>query len=477
MKIGKEKILKGDPLNLLYDGMALFADPIHQYIAFTIPVTPGEKAEKDLIDSPWIQRLRQICQLQSSKWVYPSAEHSRFQHSIGAMHVAGRFAKHLYPTLKKIAKNCPSENFIEELLRVTALLHDVGHGPFGHFFDENFLDQFGITHEDIGQAIIIKELGRIIKQIRRSPGGSFRKNERLNPEYVAFLIKKTEVNTTNYYPKWLQLLLPLFNGIYTVDNMDYVLRDSYMCGVAIGPVDIDRLIYYTFYTEKGLTLHKSGTSALTMFLNARLYLYSNVYYHRTTRAIDMHLKEIFNDTIGKIFPYNPIENLKEYLELSDWSLTQEVMLWKHSGEKDKKKLSKEWDMILQRQPKWKMVYDKTISIKELEVGRTVIKDEDLEKRIRANLPTKFKEHKFLVDTAVQDPRPENPVSMEQRQIYIFDPITKKVSTEMLKELFEYIPSKIIHYRVFALDHSFDKELCEAAEKGLKPKKDGIKTNV
>ena len=260
--------------------------------------------------------------------------------------------------------------------------------------------------------------------------------------------------------------------------MDYILRDSYMCGVAIGPVDIDRLIYYTFYSNEGLTLHKSGSSALTMFLNARLYLYSNVYYHRTTRAIDMHLKEIFNETIKKLFSdKNPIENLKEYLELSDWSLTQEVTKWKNSRDEDKVNLSKEWEMIINRQPKWKMVYDKTISIKELEVGRTVIKDEDLEERIRANLPAKFKENKFLVDTAVQDPRPENPVSMEQRQIYIFDPITKKVSTEMLKELFEYIPSKIIHYRVFALDHSFDKELCEAAEKGLKPKKDSIKTNV
>jgi len=473
----KKKIENIEHLNFLYDGMALFADPIHQYIGFTIPVDCGEKAEKDLIDSPWIQRARQIYQLQSSRWVYPSAEHSRFQHSIGAMHVAGRFAKHLYPTLKKVVKDCPSENFIVELVRVTALLHDVGHGPFGHFFDENFLNRFDITHEDIGQVIIEKELGKIIRQIRRSPNGSFQKNERIKPEHVAFLIKKEEVKQADNYPRWLQLLLPLFNGIYTVDNMDYVLRDSYMCGVAIGPVDIDRLIYYTFYSNEGLTLHKSGTSALTMFLNARLYLYSNVYYHRTTRAIDMHLKEIFNETMGKIFPYNPIEHRKEYLELTDWSLTQEVMRWKDSGDEDKVRLSKEWSMILQRQPKWKMVYEKTISIKELETGKTVIKDEDWRKRIRTFLPEKFKNCKFLVDTAVQDPRPENPLSMEQRQIYIFDPITRKVSTEMLKELFEYIPSKVIHYRVFALNHELDKELSEAAEKGLKYKKESIKSNV
>src|SRR3972149_10105473 len=136
-----------------YEGLALIADPIHEYITFTVPSPDREKetTEKDLIDPPWLHRLRYISQLQSARWVYPSAEHSRFQHSIGAMHVAGRFARHLYPTLKQVSEDCPSENFIEELLRVTALLHDVGHGPFGHFFDENFLDDFNITHEDVGQ--------------------------------------------------------------------------------------------------------------------------------------------------------------------------------------------------------------------------------------------------------------------------------------------------------------------------------------
>ena len=214
-----------------------------------------------------------------------------------------------------------------------------------------------------------------------------------------------------------------------------------------------------------------------MFLNARLYLYSNVYYHRTTRAIDMHLKEIFKETLNRIFPYNPIEHRKEYLELSDWSLAQEVARWRYSDEEDKIRLSREWSMILNRLPKWKMVYDKTISIKELETGKTVIKDEDWEKRIRTHLPKKLKNYKLMVDTAVQDPRPENPLSMEQRQIYIYDPITKTVSTEMLKELFEYIPSKIIHYRVFALNHDYDRELSDAAERGLKYRKEAIKTNV
>jgi uncharacterized protein len=92
-----------------YEGTALIADPIHRYIQFTVPQKKGEVTEKALIDSPWVQRLRYIYQLQSARWVYPSAEHSRFQHSLGAMHMAGEFAKHLYPSLRKVlGDECPS---------------------------------------------------------------------------------------------------------------------------------------------------------------------------------------------------------------------------------------------------------------------------------------------------------------------------------------------------------------------------------
>ena len=77
----------------VYQGKALIADPIYQYASFTVPTPdfPDEKTEKDLIDSPWVQRLRRIYQLQSARWVYPAAEHSRFQHCLGTMHVAGEF--------------------------------------------------------------------------------------------------------------------------------------------------------------------------------------------------------------------------------------------------------------------------------------------------------------------------------------------------------------------------------------------------
>ena len=458
-----------------YEGTALVADPIHRYIQFTVPLRKGEVTEKQIIDSPWVQRLRYIYQLQSARWVYPSAEHSRFQHSVGAMHLAGKFAKHLYPSLRRVlGDECPSAPLIEEYMRITGLLHDVGHGPFGHFFDDNFLLDFKITHEDISQAIIQERLGELIRQLRRSPSGPFAPGEELRPEEIAFPIKKNGKEDQRK-PKWVRLLQPLTSGIFTFDNLDYVSRDSYMCGVAVGPIDRERLIHYTFFSPKGLTLHKAGNAALTMFLNARLYLYTNVYYHRTTRAIDLHLREIFPETMKLLFPGNPLEHMEDYLRLTDWSLLEEVSRWR-SGKKHEA-LAREWGRIVDRDIKWKMAYDRTLSLNELRYGMALIQDSDWEKRIMTALPASAADLVFRVDTATQDPRPENPFAMGKKQIHLYDPSTGEITKESLSELFEFIPSKVVQYRVFALDHDNDHLLAEVAEAALKGASPAVKTSV
>jgi len=278
-------------------------------------------------------------------------------------------------------------------------------------------------------------------------------------------------------PRWVRWLQPLLSGVFTVDNLDYVMRDAYMCGVAIGAVDIDRLMYYTFFTEKGLTLHKSGLSALNMFLNARLYLYTNVYYHRTTRAIDEHLKELFKDTMAEVFPYNPVENLKEYLYLTDWSLLEAVRKWGNSRNNAIAALGREWASILSREVKWKMAYDVTLSMRVFEKVKTIIDKAELVKRIRRNLPQKIKDLPFRVDMASQDPRPVNPLMMGERQIYVFNPSTRKVEKEPLKDFFDYIPARVVQCRVFTLNHDHDREFADIVDKVLGIQEDSIKTNV
>jgi HD superfamily phosphohydrolase len=462
-----------------YDGSALIADPIHQYISFTVPYTmpdSGERTEKDLIDSPWVQRLRYVYQLQSARWVYPSAEHTRFVHSLGTMHVAGRFARHLYPFLKQTFPDAPSANFIEEFLRVTALVHDIGHGPFCHFFDDNFLHSFGLTHERLGQLIIRDFLGPMIKRIRRSPSGPFDGGEELNPDLIAHVILKDKGKDNSRIPSWVNVLQPVLSGSYTADNLDYVLRDSYMCGVAVGPVDLTRLIHYSIVTEKGFTIHKTGLPALQMFLNTRMYLYSNVYYHRTTRAIDIHLRDIFGETMKLIFPGDPRKKMRDYLLLTDWSLLEEVRRWKRAGQAAKRRLHGEWARILGRDVKWKMAYSTVLKEKGKERGLDFPNQEEFQRQIRQELPPALRNLPFRVDMAPLDPRPD-PKDTRGIPLYVYDPGTKSVSTEPLEEFLDLLPTRLVQFRIYALDHGQDGALSQAAATVLNKTPSSIETNV
>lgn len=463
------------------EGVALLADPLYRYIQFTVPIKgrEGEQTEKDLIDSPWMQRLRMIHQLQGAWWVYPAAEHSRFQHVLGVMHLAGRFAEQLYDSLKAVfPRACPSREYVRELLRVTGLLHDIGHGPFGHFFDDNFLKKYDLDHEKIGQAIIVKKLGRIIRGIRRSPGGPFAKGEILDPHHIAFLIRKPDSQEAARAPEWLAFLQPVFSGIYSADNMDYIQRDAYMTGFSLDMVDVERLLFYSFFTDKGLTLHRSGSSTLVRFINARVSMYSDVYYHRTNRAVDLHMKEIFPETMLLLFPWNPLHSLDRYLELTDWALLQEVMKWSRSKDSKKRALGREWRKILTRKVKWKMAYDRVLSIEEYEQAVRFQSAEELEREIRKHLPESLRHIPFRVDLAAQDTRPVNPLAEGTKRIHIFNPATGEVSPSPLRALFKNIPPKVAHCRVFALNHAHDRQLSVATERALNVGgEDFVSTNI
>ncbi|HMK92704.1 MAG TPA: HD domain-containing protein, partial [Thermoleophilia bacterium] len=154
-------------MRLPYDDVHLIADPLYGYLRITLS-RAGEIAEPDVIDNPWVQRLKRIHQLQSSWWVFPTAEHSRFAHSLGTMHLAGELARQVYPTLADVEPATPSLPLVEETLRMAGLLHDLGHGPFSHFCDEEYLlPVFGVDHERISQQLIVGELGSLLAELRR----------------------------------------------------------------------------------------------------------------------------------------------------------------------------------------------------------------------------------------------------------------------------------------------------------------------
>ena len=445
---------------------SLSHDPIHGYIAFTsrAGVPAGEVAEQQLIDHPWLQRLRQIHQLQTAWWVFPSAEHTRFQHVLGAMHLASRAVQALYESLQAACPDVPSRGYIESLMRVAALLHDVGHGPFGHFFDEHFLADFGLNHELVGSVIIRQELSDLISRIRRNPHGCLQANETLDPVQVATLITRPKESEGPGVPQWLRFLRSLFSGLYTVDNMDFVLRDAYMSGYSTKAFDLERLLHYTTFTAKGLTIHERGLSALVRFIGVRAELFRAIYFHRTVRAIDLSLQDLFLESKRHLFPGNPLEHLSEYRKLTEWSLLGQVGSWIESRDLELHELGRRWDLFLQRQLPWKMACERTIFYAPGEPERSSVFSNQrfFEAALREQLPAALRQLPLRVDTArhVHRPGAQTPAA---GQNFLYDATTGKIRGLDDRAVFRQIPTSFRICRVYAEDGQHNAQIAAAMD--------------
>ncbi|HXG06132.1 MAG TPA: HD domain-containing protein [Nitrososphaera sp.] len=257
-------------------------DPVHRYIRFS-------QVEKDIIDTPAFQRLRRIRQLAGAHLVYPSAQHSRFEHSLGAMHIAGLAGEAL------LAKGYIDRADVVQDLRLAALLHDVGHGPFSHLFEEVLEYGCNTSHEEMGRKIIMETE---IADILNSYGHSAEVVCRLS-------FGQSKVNFMN----------EIISGALSADIMDYLPRDGLFTGAEYAKVDYHRLVSSLEVYKNRLAINRSAFNSLESMLISRYEMFKAVYFHKTVRAAEVMLIQSMT-AASEALGLNDIP-LSSYLSLTD----------------------------------------------------------------------------------------------------------------------------------------------------------------
>ena len=189
--------------------------------------------------------------------------------------------------------------------------------------------------------------------------------------------------------------------------MDFVLRDAYMSGYNMRAFDLWRLLHYTFFTDAGLTIHARGLPTLINFIETRANLFRTIYFHRTVRALDIALEEVFPDTMPRLFPGNPLEHLDAYRRFTESSFLVDVGRWEDSDDPQLRDLGTRWANILSRNVGWKMACERTVNFHTGAAERTTIFSEPdlIEQRVRGLLPRELREIPLRVDVARHYHRP------------------------------------------------------------------------
>ena len=222
--------------------MKVVLDSVHGYIEL-------DDLAQDLLFTPQMQRLRRVKQLGFSNLVYPGANHSRFEHSLGTMHLASTLTR----SIDSIEEDRKTE------IKAAALLHDVGHGPFSHV-TENVIDKYTRRrHDDVKEILGKGEIKEVLSKHGISPGN---------------LLKHIKGETP---------LGQILSSEIDVDRMDYLVRDAHYTGVAFGVVDYNRLINKMNFYEDRLVVEYGGLKAAESLLVSRFWMNTSVYYHHVTR--------------------------------------------------------------------------------------------------------------------------------------------------------------------------------------------------
>jgi len=263
-------------------------DPVHGYVYITAD-------EREIIDSYPVQRLHRLRQLAGAEYVYPGANHTRFEHSVGVMYLAGRVVEN-----PNISQGLSEDE--AEMVRIAALLHDVGHGPFSHIFEHLLDKELGKTHEDMTLWIvqnselkdILNKLGCAAEEIGKLAIGRLQKPKK------AFLDQ-------------------IISSSVDVDKLDFVVRDTYHTGAEYGYIDVFRLIQALDVLDEDLAVDLGSLSALESFIIARIESFKSIYFHRVGRAAQIMLAEALekaNDELGLANFKTP----EEYLAMDDYTV-------------------------------------------------------------------------------------------------------------------------------------------------------------
>jgi uncharacterized protein len=283
--------------------------------------------EREIISQPAFQRLRRIRQLAWTDYVYPGAMHTRFEHSLGVMHMVTLLYRGVVERSKEILRSELGYNEDglrrhEQLVRLTALLHDVGHGPFSHAAEEVFpvIREDDMTkryrHEQYSGPIVRNNFAEVIAKHPANTNYGFSAND------VADLLEgKPEAENATF---WRDLI----DGQMDADRMDYLLRDSHHAGVDYGRYDWRRLTHTVMAApargESGgprIGVSEGGSHAAEGLILARYFMFTQVYFHKTRVILDHHLQRALGEMLpGGHFPRPVGDELREYLSWDDWKV-------------------------------------------------------------------------------------------------------------------------------------------------------------
>jgi hypothetical protein len=299
----------------------IYRDPVHNIIRLRTDTREG-RLMIELIDTPEFQRLRRIKQLGLALYTYQGAEHSRFAHSLGVLHLITR-------VLDRLGEQYPINDADRAAVRAAALLHDVGHGSFSHVFEK----VLGFHHEQ-WTARAVCDAGTEINRVLRAYSDDL-------PARVAAIIEG------RFQPAWLAQLV---SSQLDVDRMDYLLRDSLMTGAKYGIYDLEWIVNALAVDEANdrIYVEARGIYAVEEYLQARYYMFRQVYFHRTLRSAEAVLRSTLsralelvaagrevwcapNTAFAKMLRREPL-TVADHLEMDDSDVLFHLKQWRRADD-------------------------------------------------------------------------------------------------------------------------------------------------